>query len=272
MWPWLHKEILFTQDESNLQSWRGGLLRIIERLGGVGLRNFFYSLFWAFTFLIAVPDALAGSKLTEIGKKAVGMHLEKGERFRLPGSKEVYRVKREIDAGEDRRVYAVVRLSDERQFVFKHARTKTIPKGREGIKKEINTVKRLNEMAVRHPAVETHGKDWLMRDWVNGPLGLVWFKRWKAGGYDPKDPLWQKFYELVERTAEEGLVVGAMDLDDIIEVEGDWSVIDSGRVREMSPEEAWEFYRDDLVYSWGTKLGNADVCEVLLRLVVPRSS
>jgi hypothetical protein len=60
-----------------------------------------------------------------------------------------------------------------------------------------------------------------------------------------------------------------MDLDDIIEYHEDWTVIDSGRVREMPPEEAWEFYRDDLSYSWGDKLGNSEVCKVLFDLVRP---
>jgi hypothetical protein len=197
------------------------------------------------------------------------MHFKAGEEFRIDAGV-VFTVTREIDAGPDRRVYAVTRNSDGVPFVFKHARSREIPKGKKGMDKEKRTVAKLAEMGERHPAIAYSGSDWLIREWVKGELGLVWFQRWKASGYNSNDPQWRKFYAMMERTASRGLVIGALDLDDIIEEpDGEWNIIDSGRVREMSVSEAWEFYRDDLIYSWGDKLGNRDVCAVLVALVRP---
>lgn len=222
--------------------------------------------FFAFFLFISSLEA----KPTQVGAEAVEMYFKAQERFQIP-SGEVFVVTKEVNAGEDRRVYAVIRESDGKRFVFKHARTRKIEKGRRGMEKEMKTVARLKEMNERHPPIAYSGADWLIRDWVEGELGLLWFERWKAAGYPESDPAWQSFYRLMERTASRGLFIGALDLDDIIiEADNEWNIIDSGRVRDLSSvDEAWEYYLDDLIYSWVEKLGNREVCAFLVQYAKP---
>lgn len=158
----------------------------------------------------------------------------------------------EVGTATTRRVYQV-RGADGAEYAYKEATDHEL------LAKEEHRTSRL---AGRVPVARVlqSGPGWLLREWIQGPTGAAWLEQHlrsvvKQGHDDHEAPglnLLRLFHDLARRQ----LLVSRLDPENVVwdDAAAAWVIVDCGKVKEGSAQEALTKYAKKLSSRWGLSL------------------
>jgi RIO-like serine/threonine protein kinase len=148
-----------------------------------------------------------------------------GGKLKTPGGMKL-KLKRYIDTGRRGAVWKAVD-EDGNEFAVKVARNNN-PDTLASIKEEPKRTKSVADVGLPIAAVVESGKNYLIKDWIDGERGDAWFKKWVKDGANPKDSKFRALMDLFEDLSKRGIYIGDLNRKNLTWTKKGWQVIESG--------------------------------------------
>jgi hypothetical protein len=103
-----------------------------------------------------------------------------------------------------------------------------------------------------HAHVVSSGKDYVIKDWVEGVRGDEWMKRWVKNGAPTDSPELKALKKFIDDASKRGVYVGDLNPKNLIWNKYSWVIVDSGSIQEgKSLKEALGRYAEKFSSRWG---------------------
>jgi predicted Ser/Thr protein kinase len=191
-------------------------------------------------------------------KKFAGLTLEPGQVVQLPSGKKITIIE-EVEVGRRGRVY---RAKGKKGEIFalklaKDAEAETL----DSFSKEGKKVKALAKGEFRHAQILEEGKDFALKDWIEGVRADQWLKAWDKAGRPVERADVKELWRIFKRAAEQKTYIGDLNPKNLIWTGKDWVIIDSGDLRyDLDAKTILERFQEKMTRRWGKVNPDASKC------------
>lgn len=173
------------------------------------------------------------------------------EKITTPGGMNL-RVLRYLDQGARGTVYLARVQGSEHLVVIKLAK-QLDEDTLSSFRREPKKIQAQQKSGMPHSGLLEHGHNYMIKDFVQGEIGLDWFNRWLESGENLKDQRLQKLLSNFKMAAGRSVYIGDLNPKNLIWVEqlSNWVIIDSGDGRyDLDPETAFYRFKNNFYRRW----------------------
>lgn len=98
----------------------------------------------------------------------------------------------------------------------------------ESLQREIDKIPGYVTLGVPYAMIYEHGRDYVVKEWVEGTRGDLWVRQWVENGRNSKDPLYLQLLQLFDSIASQKAHIGNMKSINLIHNGLDWVIVDGG--------------------------------------------
>lgn len=177
--------------------------------------------------LEALPEPLLPGEKRQLGRLTIWIQDELGD----ASAKRIYRA-----AGSDGASYA-----------YKEARDASAI-----AKEEERTLALVGKVPVARVMQTGQGSDvhWILREWIVGFDGEAWLAL-HADGEAPDESRREDLRRFLSSAIALGLEIGKLEPENLVWREGTWHVVECGKIRQTTPEQARARYEKKFLKRWG---------------------